>query len=82
MKKFFAVVFALMILTGTAYAADENSWNSDEEKAGETNQEKVNETQSGLAALAKNPEALKAAVNVAKARAKQKEMAEGTKAEY
>lgn len=87
MKKFFAVVFALVILAGTAYAADEDSWDSsEEEQAAETQsseEKKAVETQSGLAALAKNPDALRAAISVAKARAQQKEMAEqGAQAEY
>ncbi len=68
MKKIFAGIFALMMIANVAFAA--NEMDSKDKKDGDKSAVARN-----LSALAKNPQALKAAASVAKVRAKQKEMA-------
>ncbi|OGW72169.1 MAG: hypothetical protein A2Y02_03585 [Omnitrophica bacterium GWA2_52_12] len=69
MKKLLAAMFALMMISGVAFAADE--WDDEDVQA----DSEKSAVARNLSALAKNPQALKAAASVAKVRAKQKEMA-------
>ncbi len=78
MKKIFAVVFTLMLLAGPAFAADED-WNSNEENA---TTPAADAPKAGIAALAQNPAALRAMINIAKARAKQNETQVETEKTY
>ncbi len=74
MKKIFAAILVALCLTATAaYAA--NDWDSGSQKKGKATADDKKAMARNLSAMAKNPEALKAAANVAKVRSKQKEMA-------
>ena len=83
MKKILALfLLGIVLLSGSAFAADD--WDSYGEqapaKAAPTDADKKAVARN-IAALAKNPEALKAAANIAKIRMKQKEDAAAAAAE-
>lgn len=74
-KSFVLFLLATMFLAGQAFAA-EDSWNS--YGMGDSNTQTEEDKKAvarNIAALAKNPEALKAAANIAKIRMKQREQA-------
>ena len=73
-KNFLLFLFGALLVAGTVYAADD--WDSygnyDDQKVEQTAEDKKAVARN-IAALARNPEALKAAANIAKIRMKQKE---------